>query len=226
MVNKITPVSDRRRSLGPLLGDIEVAELVDEQPVLRELGLLGRLDGLEGGRPAGRGVPELLLGAKKGSAQPVVVLRLRLQAADGVLLRPQRHEARPPMLSDPLPARDAIAAQERGQEHGASPTPREPASPRTPTDAPSALAPPEVGLLRGRWLPRDFRSRERGRVRQPRDQRHFRRRGFKRVAGPAALCAHHGPDPELLCEAAVAGGHLGQRNGAAAAGSGEGRQRI
>lgn len=125
-----------------------MAELVDEPPVRRELGLLGRLDGLEGGRPAGRGVPVLLRGAKKGSAQPVVVLRLRLQAADGVLLRLEGHGARPPMLSDPLPARDAIAAQDRGQEHGASPPPREPASFRTQTDAP-----PVVRWLRPAWPP-------------------------------------------------------------------------
>lgn len=117
----------QRRRSGPLPGDAEVAEVVGEPPVLRELGLLGRLDGLEGGRPAGRGVPALLRGAQEGRAQPVVVLRLRLQAAQGVLLRLEGHAARPPMLSDPLPARDAIAAQERGEEHGAcSPPPREP----------------------------------------------------------------------------------------------------
>lgn len=228
------PVPERRRRrLGPLLGDIEVAELLDEPPVLRELGLLGRLDGLEGGRPAGRGVPELFRGAKVGSAQPVVVLRLRLQAADSVLLRLEGHGARPPMLSDPLPARDAIAAQERGQEHGAcSPPPREPRpSARRLThrrkcgsSAWGGLPPRELAPARLR-LPREGTSAP-ARVGQPWDQRNFRRREFKRVAGPGALCGPHGPDPELLCKAAVSGGHLGRRNGAAAAGAGEGRQRL
>lgn len=84
-----------------------------------ELGLAGRPQGLEGGRPAGRGVAVLLLGAEEGHAQPVVVLRLGLQAADHVLLRVGRHGARPPVLPDPLPAGDAVAEQEGGQEHGA-----------------------------------------------------------------------------------------------------------
>lgn len=105
--------------LGPLLGDIEVAELVDQQPVLRELGLTGRLYGLEGSCSAGRSVPELLCGGKEGCAQPIVVLCLCLQAADHVLLPVEGHETRPPVLPDPLPAGDAVAAQQRGQEHGA-----------------------------------------------------------------------------------------------------------
>lgn len=54
--------------LGPLLGDTEVAELVDEESVRGELRLAGRLDGPEGGRPAGRGMPILLLGAEAGHA--------------------------------------------------------------------------------------------------------------------------------------------------------------
>lgn len=40
-----------------------------------------------------------------------------------------------------------------------------------------------MGFLRGSWLPRDFGSRERGLVGERRDQRNFRRREFKRVAG-------------------------------------------
>lgn len=104
---------------GPLLGDVEVAELVDEPPVRGEVGLAGCLDGLESGRPARRGVAALLLGAEVRRAQPVVVLGFGLQAAERVLLRPGGHGARPPVLPDPLPAGDAVAAQQGGQEHGA-----------------------------------------------------------------------------------------------------------
>lgn len=118
--------TEQRSRLGPLLGDIEVAELVDKDSVPGKLGLAGRLDGPEGGCPAGRGVAVLLLGAEAGHAQPVVVLRLGLQAADHVLLRLEGHGARPPVLPDPLPAWDAVATQEGGQEHGVSCAPREP----------------------------------------------------------------------------------------------------
>lgn len=107
------------RGSGPLPGDLEVAELVLQPPGRGELGRLRRLERLEGGRPAGRRVAALLLGREEGPAQPVVVLRLDLQAADHVLLRLRRHGSRPPVLPDPLPAGDAAAAQERGQEHGA-----------------------------------------------------------------------------------------------------------
>lgn len=104
---------------GPLPGDVEVVELVLQPTVRGELGGLRRLERLEGGRPAGRRVAALLLGREEGPAQPVVVLRFYLQATDHILLRQCRHGPRPPVLPDPLPAGDAAAAQERGQEHGA-----------------------------------------------------------------------------------------------------------
>lgn len=103
----------------PPPGDVEVVELVLQPTVRGELGDLRRLERLEGGRPAGRRVTALLLGREERPAQPVVVLRFYLQAADHVLLRQRRHGPRPPMLPDPLPAGDAAAAQECGQEHGA-----------------------------------------------------------------------------------------------------------
>ena len=107
------------RGSGPLPGDLEVAELVLQPSVRGEPGHLRRLEGLEGGRPAGRRVAALLLDREEGPAQPVVVLCLDLQAADHVLLRLRRHGPRPPVLPDPLPAGDAAAPQERSQEHGA-----------------------------------------------------------------------------------------------------------
>lgn len=107
------------RGSGPLPGDLEVAELVLQPPGRGELGRLRRLERLEGGRPAGCRVAPLLLGREERPAEPVVVLRLDLQAANHVLLRLRRHGSRPPVLPDPLPAGDAAAAQERGQEHGA-----------------------------------------------------------------------------------------------------------
>lgn len=103
----------------PPPGDVEVVELVLQPTVRGELGDLRRLERLEGGRPAGRRVTALLLGREERPAQPVVVLRFYLQATDHVLLRQRRHGPRPPVLPDPLPAGDAAAAQERGQEHGA-----------------------------------------------------------------------------------------------------------
>lgn len=93
-------------------------ELVSHESVGGGLGHAGRLDGLEGRRPARRRVAELLLGGEVGPAQPVVVLRLYLQATDQVLLRMEGHGARPPVLPHPLPARNAVAAEEGGQEHG------------------------------------------------------------------------------------------------------------
>lgn len=63
-------------------------------------------------------MPELLRGSKEGCAQPIVVLCLHLQAADCVLLPMEGHGTRPPVLPDPLPAGDAVAAQQRGQKHG------------------------------------------------------------------------------------------------------------
>lgn len=74
----------------------------------------------------------LLLPGHVGHAQPVVVLRLDLQAADHVLLGAQRHEPRPPVLPDPLTAGNAVAAEERSQEHGAGRFLR---TPRLPADA-------------------------------------------------------------------------------------------
>lgn len=122
---------------GPLPGDVEVVELVLQPTVRGELGGLRRLERLEGGRPAGRRVAALLLGREEGPAQPVVVLRFYLQATDHILLRQCRHGPRPPVLPDPLPAGDAAAAQERGQEHGASRAFRARSAPRGTT--------PEVG---------------------------------------------------------------------------------
>ena len=55
-----------------------------------------------------------------GHAQPVVVLGLHLQATDHVLLRLERQGPRPPVLPDPLPARNAAAEEDSGEEHGAS----------------------------------------------------------------------------------------------------------
>lgn len=110
---------DGSSASGPLLGDVEVVELVGEPPVRGEVGLAGRLEGLEGGRPARRSVAVLLLGAEVRRAQPVVVLGLGLQAAEHVLFGPSGHGARPPVLPDPLPAGDAVAAQQGGQEHSA-----------------------------------------------------------------------------------------------------------
>jgi len=95
-----------------------MVELVSHKSVGGELGHAGRLDGLEGRRPALRGVAVLLLRGEIGHAQPVMVLRLYLQATDHPLLRVERHGPRPPVLPDPLSARKAIAAEEGGQEHG------------------------------------------------------------------------------------------------------------
>lgn len=103
-----------------------MAELVDDKSVRGEPGHAGRLDGLEGRRPAARGVAELLLRREVGRAQPVMVLRLRLQATAHVLFRVERHSPRPPVLPDPLPPRNAIAAEQGGQEHGATRGPQEP----------------------------------------------------------------------------------------------------
>lgn len=95
-----------------------MVELVCNESVLGKLGPAERLDGLEGCRPAGRRVAILLFSGEVGRAQPVMVLRLYLQASDHVLLRVEGHGARPPVLSDPLPARNAVAAEEGGQKHG------------------------------------------------------------------------------------------------------------
>lgn len=95
-----------------------MVELVCNESVLGKLGPAECLDGLEGCRPAGRRVAILLFSGKVGRAQPVMVLRLYLQASDHVLLRVEGHGARPPVLSDPLPARNAVAAEEGGQKHG------------------------------------------------------------------------------------------------------------
>lgn len=103
---------------GPLLAHIEMVELVYHKSVGGELGHAGRLNGLEGRRPAPRGVAVLLLRGEVGHAQPVMVLRLYLQATDHVLLRLGRHGPRPPVLPNPLSARNAITAEEGGQEHG------------------------------------------------------------------------------------------------------------
>lgn len=103
---------------GPLLADIEMVELVYHKSVGGELGHAGRLNGLEGRRPALRGVAVLLLRGEVGHAQPVMVLRLYLQATDHVLLRLGRHGPRPPVLPNPLSARNAVTAEEGGQEHG------------------------------------------------------------------------------------------------------------
>lgn len=78
-----------------------MVEQVGSEPVRGELGRAGRLDGLEGPRPALGGVAVLLLGTHVGHTQPVVVLRLHFQAADHVPLRLLRHEPRPPVLPDP-----------------------------------------------------------------------------------------------------------------------------
>lgn len=109
--------------LGPFLRDIEMAELVYSKSMRRELGSAGRLDGLEGLCPARRGVAVLLLLGQVWHAQPVVVFCFDLQATDHVLLRLRRHEARPPMLPDQLPAGNAVAQEERGQEHDANKAP-------------------------------------------------------------------------------------------------------
>lgn len=45
------------------------------------------------------------------------------------------------------------------------------------------------------------------------------------MAGSVLRCGLHGPDPELVYEAAVCGGHLGPRDDAAAVCAGGERQR-
>lgn len=123
-------------------------ELVSHKSMWGKFGGAGRFDGLKGRCSAGRGVAVLLLGSEVRLAQPVVVLRLYLQAPGHVLLRQERHGAWPPVLPDPLPTRNAIAEAEGGEEHGACAGTAEgdlAARPRGPSRArhPPDHAPPE-----------------------------------------------------------------------------------
>lgn len=95
-----------------------MVELVCNESMWGKLGSAGRLDGLESLCPAHPGVAVFLLRGHVRHAQPVVVLRLDLQATDHVLLRKQRHRPRPPVLPDPLPSRNAVVAETSSQEHG------------------------------------------------------------------------------------------------------------
>lgn len=104
---------------GPGLGGVEVSQVFLQGLLAGEpADEASLLDGLEGLLASLGRVAPLLLQAHEGPAQPVLVLRLALQVLQRVALHLPGDGAGPPVLADPLLARDALPQQGQGEEHG------------------------------------------------------------------------------------------------------------